>query len=89
MFLYSVKYLFRYYLQQYKNITIILFIEKYKMVVKKYLKYQEMYEKQYGSDKVIVFMQVGSFFEAYATKERGYELGDIATILNFELSRFL
>jgi DNA mismatch repair protein MutS len=52
-----------------------------------YLFYQEKYEKKYGKDKIIVFLQVGSFHEAYATETRGYKLSEISSLLNLTLTR--
>jgi len=46
-----------------------------------YLKYQSKFTKLYG-DKTIVFMQVGSFYEAYGTNELGYDLLEISKLLN-------
>lgn len=51
-----------------------------------YLQYHDLYKKKYG-DKVFVLMQVGSFFEGYATKTRGPNLQQIANILNIICSK--
>ena len=39
-----------------------------------YLEYHENYIKKFGKDKMLVLMQVGSFYEAYATQNRGPDL---------------
>ena len=52
-----------------------------------YLFYQEKYEKKYGKNKTIVFMQVGSFHEAYGTDTRGYNLTEISELLNIILTK--
>lgn len=51
-----------------------------------YLKYQKKYSKIYGN-KAIVFMQVGSFHEAYATEKKGYDLKKLEPILNLKFTR--
>lgn len=50
-------------------------------LVDDYLKYQDKYQKKYGLT-TLVFMQVGSFYEAYSTKEKGYNLIEIADLCN-------
>lgn len=50
-------------------------------LVDDYLRYQDTYQKQYGP-MTIVFMQVGSFYEAYSTKIKGYNLTEIADLCN-------
>lgn len=52
-----------------------------------YLFYQEKYEKTYGKNKTIVFMQIGSFHEAYGTDTRGYNLTEISELLNIILTK--
>ena len=37
-----------------------------------YLAYQHKYSSIYGKDKTIVFMQVGSFYEANGTETEGF-----------------
>ena len=51
-----------------------------------YLAYHEKYEKKYGS-KTLILMQVGSFHEAYATKNRGCDLSKISELLNITFTR--
>ncbi len=43
-------------------------------VTKEYMKYHEEYVEKFGKDRTLVLMQVGSFYEAYATKEQGPDL---------------
>lgn len=50
-------------------------------VINEYFAYQEKYTKQFGS-KTIVLMQVGSFYESYATDKLGYNLDEISILLN-------
>lgn len=56
-------------------------------LVDEYLFYQEKYEKIYGKNKTLVIMRCGSFFEAYSTKTRGYDLSKISDLLNIALTR--
>ena len=56
-------------------------------IINKYLKLQDEYVEKYGKEKTVVFMQVGSFFEAYATNTRGFKLGKLADILNIIVSK--
>ena len=56
-------------------------------LVDKYLDYQDKYEKKYGKDTTLVIMQVGNFFETYATKKRGFDLTKLSRILNITLTR--
>lgn len=51
-----------------------------------YLNYHEEYEKKYGN-KTLVLMQVGSFHEAYATKDRGYDLYKLSELLDLICTR--
>ena len=51
-----------------------------------YLKYHSEYANKYG-DKTLILMQVGSFFECYATNEKGPELQCISYILNIILTK--
>ena len=55
-------------------------------LIDEYFDYQSKYEKQYGKN-TLVLMQVGSFFEAYQTLDKGYDLSKISSILNVILSR--
>jgi DNA mismatch repair protein MutS len=50
-------------------------------VIEEYFQYQNDSVKKYGK-KTIVFMEVGSFYEAYATHEQGYDLLEISKLIN-------
>lgn len=52
-----------------------------------YLAYQEKYEKKYGKKNTLVLMQIGSFYELYSTKTRGFDLTIISSLLNIALTR--
>ena len=52
-----------------------------------YLEYYKKYCKIYGKDKTIVFIQVGSFYEAYSTDEEGPDLLQISKLLGVIRSR--
>lgn len=43
-------------------------------VTKEYMKYYEEYVEKFGKDRTLVLIQVGSFYEAYSTKEQGPDL---------------
>lgn len=45
-----------------------------KSVTQEYLEYHEHYVKKFGKDRTLVLMQVGKFYEAYATTTRGPDL---------------
>lgn len=51
-----------------------------------YFEYQEKYSKLYGN-KTIVFMQIGSFHEAYSTETEGYNIRELEPILNVKFTR--
>lgn len=52
-----------------------------------YMKYYNKYSKIYGKDKTIVFMQVGSFYEAFSTNTEGADLIKISKITGVTRSR--
>lgn len=54
--------------------------------VSTYLSYQKKYTKLYG-DKTIVFIQKGTFYEAYSTVTEGFDLEKISEVLKTELTR--
>lgn len=56
-------------------------------ITTEYLKYHETYIKKYGEKSTLVLMQVGSFYEAYATNTRGPKLSEIANMLNIVCTR--
>lgn len=51
-----------------------------------YLAYHEKFQKKYG-DKSLVLMQVGSFYEAYSTEKRGFDLFKLSELLNIVCTR--
>src|SRR5271154_2306456 len=51
-----------------------------------YLDYHEKYSAIYGN-KAVVFMQVGSFHEAYATDKEGFNLRELEPVLEIRLTR--
>ena len=53
---------------------------------REYFEYYENSKKKYGLN-TIVLMQIGSFHEAYATLERGYNLNELSEILNIICTR--
>lgn len=55
--------------------------------IKDYLDTQEKYEKIYSKNSTLVLIQNGSFFEAYATNERGFDLSIISKILNYKITK--
>lgn len=56
-------------------------------IVTEYLEYHEKYEKKYGIDRTLIMMQVGSFYELYATDTQGPDLQKVASILNIICTR--
>jgi DNA mismatch repair protein MutS len=57
---------------------------KKKSVIEEYFEYYEQYHKEY--DRVVVLMQVGSFYEMYSTLSRG-NLSEITPILNIQKTK--
>jgi DNA mismatch repair protein MutS len=56
-------------------------------IVKDYINYHNKYEKIYGINKSIVFMQIGGFFEAYGTNDVGPDLINISKITGVTRSK--
>ncbi len=52
-----------------------------------YLSTYDKYAKIYDHDKVIVTIQVGSFFEFYSTPNEGPDLHRLSEVLNIVVSR--
>lgn len=50
-------------------------------VIEEYFEHQLNSVKQFG-EKTLVFMEVGSFYEAYATDDVGYDLLEISKLIN-------
>lgn len=57
-----------------------------RLIYHEYWEYQDKYTNEYGT-KSIVFMQVGSFYEAYSTNSKGYNLDKLSELLNIILTR--
>jgi len=55
-------------------------------ITEDYLKYHEEYNKKYNG-KAYVLMQVGQFYESYATLERGPNLQEISNIIDVKCAR--
>src|SRR5579872_1874788 len=60
--------------------------KKEKSLIDIYLEYQAKYTEIYGST-AIVFMQVGSFYESYATDTEGFNLKELERILHTKFTR--
>lgn len=55
-------------------------------MMKLYFKLQEEYTKKYGENAVL-FMQVGAFYESYATDKIGFKIAKLDGIINATLTR--
>lgn len=51
-----------------------------------YFDLQEKYSKKYG-EKAIVLIQCGGFYEAYSTDDKGFNLRELATVLNIQYTK--
>ena len=56
-------------------------------IVEEYFRLFNIYSKRYSKDNTILFLQVGSFFEAYATLDDGFNLHKISDVLNILVSK--
>lgn len=56
-------------------------------LVKEYLDYHYFYVEKYGDEKTLVFMQVGSFYEAYSTDTNGPDLLTISKLIGTQRSK--
>lgn len=56
-------------------------------ILDEYLSTYKKYEEKYGKGRAIPIMQVGSFFELYATNSEGPDLEKIASLLNVVCTR--
>jgi DNA mismatch repair protein MutS len=56
-------------------------------ITKDYMELYEKYVKQFGADRTIVLMQVGKFYEAYATTNRGPDLFKLEDITGAMVAR--
>lgn len=54
--------------------------KKNKSVTEEYLEYHDDYVKKFGFDRTLVLMQVGSFYETYATEKLGPDLKKLEEI---------
>lgn len=57
------------------------------LLIDDYLKYHNEYVKKYGAEKTLVLMQVGSFYEAYATDKNGPPIQIISDLINIVCTR--
>lgn len=55
-------------------------------IFEEYIQYHNGFQKKYGK-KTMVLMQVGSFYEGYATNEKGPNLIEISDVLNIVCTR--
>ena len=53
----------------------------YTSIVTEYLNLYSTYKAKYG-ERTLVLMQVGSFYESYATDQQGPNLHEIAKLIN-------
>lgn len=56
-------------------------------ISEEYINYFDKYARIYGRDKTLVFMQVGSFYESYATENEGPDLLVISKLLGIIRTR--
>lgn len=62
-------------------------IDNNKNIINEYFRLQTKYSKLYGINNTILFLQVGSFHEAYQTNEEGFDLIKISELLNIIVSK--
>ena len=56
-------------------------------IIEEYFRLYESYSNKYGKSNTVLFLQVGSFHEAYQTNQQGFELQKISDILNILVSK--
>ena len=56
-------------------------------IIEEYFRLYEKYSSKYGKNNTILFLQIGSFHEAYQTNTQGFELQKISDILNIIVSK--
>lgn len=56
-------------------------------IYKEYLFYQNKFEQKYGKYNTIVFMQIGSFHEAYSTDTEGFNLFELENLLSIKCTK--
>ena len=57
-----------------------------KLIDKYFAEYNE-FAKEYGTEKGLVFYQVGSFYEAYQSDSQGYDLDILSDLMNCAISK--
>ena len=67
-------------------INYIELINQKNNLIEEYFRLQEKYSKKYGIN-TILFLQVGSFHEAYQTLDKGYNLVKLSETLNIIVSK--
>lgn len=55
-------------------------IKKSKSITEEYIDYHDYYVEKFGKDRTLVLMQVGTFYEAYATPDKGPNLQTLEEI---------
>jgi DNA mismatch repair protein MutS len=58
-----------------------------KNIIDEYFRIYNIYSNKYGKINTLLFLQVGSFYEAYQTLDDGYELQKISDLLNIIVSK--
>lgn len=56
-------------------------------IIEEYFRLYNYYSSKYGKETTLLFMQIGSFHEAYQTLTDGFELQKISDILNIIVSK--
>lgn len=56
-------------------------------IIEEYFRLYESYSSKYGKSNTILFLQVGSFHEAYQTLTQGFDLQKISDVLNIIVSK--
>ena len=72
------------YLNQYSDI-LYWFIQM--KLMEKYFKEYDAHISEYGKDKSLLFMQVGSFYEIYESDTEGYNLDILSDLMNCMISK--
>ena len=56
-------------------------------IIEEYFRLYESYSNKYGKTNTVLFLQVGSFHEAYQTLTQGYDLQSISDVINIQVSK--
>ena len=56
-------------------------------IIEEYFRLYDSYSSKYGKSNTILFLQVGSFHEAYQTLTKGFDLQKISDVLNIIVSK--